>query len=88
MTFKYTASQLEKIEDIIKQINYQIRYEKGSFKSGYCILNDKRVIVVSKFFSTESKINALIEILDKLSFDSSLLSEESRSYYQELQKVS
>lgn len=42
---------------------YQIRYEKGNFKAGYCLLNASKIIVINKYFTLEGRINALVEIL-------------------------
>ena len=63
MSFKYTANTLKKLEQLFEEARYIIRYERGNFNSGYCILEDKRVVVINKFFSTEGRINALMEIL-------------------------
>ena len=60
MAFRYNATTLTLLESIMKENKYVVRYEKGSFQSGYCILEDKRVAVVNKFYDTESRINALI----------------------------
>jgi hypothetical protein len=61
-----------------------IRYEKGSFQSGYCILQDKKVVVVNKFYDTESRINALIEIFQQLELGSTDLDEKQLKIYQDL----
>jgi len=70
---KYTARYLKTLEDILKNNHYELRYEKGNFKSGFCILETKKVVVVNKFAGTESRINALVEIIrvlgDKLELD-------------------
>ena len=60
---KPTPRNLEKIEQVFKNNQYLIRYEKGQFNSGYCILKDKKVVVVNKFYDTEARINCLIDIL-------------------------
>ena len=70
---KITESLQNKIEDIFKQLTYRVRYERGNFKSGYCIIDHQNVIVINKFFSLESKENAMIEILRDISADFSLL---------------
>jgi hypothetical protein len=62
----YTKHTLQKIEDLFKELDYVIRYEKGNFQSGYCMVEHKRIIVVNRFFETESRINTLIDILDKI----------------------
>ncbi len=66
MAFRYNATTLTLLESIMKENKYVVRYEKGSFQSGYCILEDKRVAVVNKFYDTESRINALIEIMHQV----------------------
>lgn len=48
--------------------DYKVRYEKGNFKSGYCILETKKVVVINKFTPLESRINSLTEIINNLGF--------------------
>jgi hypothetical protein len=64
---KYTQAYLKKLEDLLKEGKYDVRYERGNFKSGYCILEDKRVVVINKFSTLESRIQALVEIIQGLS---------------------
>ncbi len=76
MELKFTPQNLQKIESIFKSNEYVIRYEKGHFNSGYCVLKDKKVIVVNKFYNTESRINCLIDILQDTAIDTSMLGDE------------
>lgn len=69
---KYTQPFLQKLEDILGENEYHIRNERGNFKSGYCILQDKKVVVVNKFATIESRINTLVEILKELNNRSQL----------------
>ena len=84
MSFKYNTATLTNLESIFKENNYVIRYEKGRFQSGYCILQDKRVDVVNKFFETEARINALIDILSQVEIDAGLLDEKQLKLYEQL----
>jgi len=84
MTIKYTNHFLHKLEDIMSETDYILRYEKGNFQSGYCILNDSKVAVVNKFFALEGKVNSLIEIIRSIKIDSSKLSENNRKLYSEI----
>ena len=84
MSFKYNQATLTILESIFKENHYVIRYEKGRFQSGYCILEDKRVVVVNKFFETEARINALIDILQQIQVDPSLLDEKQLKLYEQL----
>lgn len=74
---KYNATTLTKIEKLITEANYIIRNERGNFMSGYCILEQKRVLVLNKFLSTEGKINTLLEIIPQLHLEQQILSADS-----------
>ncbi|NJL13037.1 MAG: hypothetical protein HC913_08605 [Microscillaceae bacterium] len=57
------ASTLRHLENIFSQSGYAIRYEKGNFRSGYCLLKNEPVVVINKYYPLEGKIGSLIEIL-------------------------
>ena len=46
---KYNQGTLDKLEAIAEEAGYVIRYERGTFQSGYCILELKKVVVLNKF---------------------------------------
>jgi hypothetical protein len=69
MTIKYTKHFLDKLENLFASSEYILRYEKGNFKSGYCVLKENKVVIVNKYFPLEGKINALIDILNELNFN-------------------
>lgn len=81
---KYTNQFLTKLEDLIAESDYILRYEKGNFKSGYCLLKEQKIMIINKFFTTEGKINALLDILKNLELDVSRFSEKSLKLYEEL----
>ena len=81
---KYTQNSLNKLETIPEQCGYVLRYERGTFQSGYCILDNKKVVVLNKFLQTEGRINALLEIIPQLDIDPALLDESSRKLYAEV----
>ena len=83
---KYTRNNLKKIEEVFDELEYTIRYERGNFQSGYCIVDDKKVVVINKFYDVESRINCLIEILDQLEFDENQLSDNSQKVLSGLKK--
>jgi hypothetical protein len=81
---KYTQHYLTRIEDLLAESDYTLRYEKGNFRSGYCILKEARIIVVNKFYTTEGKINTLLDILKQVRLDSSRFSEKNMKLFEEL----
>lgn len=84
---KYTTGFLTKLEDIIAESDYVLRYEKGNFKSGYCVLKDQKIMIINKFYTTEGKINALLDILRTVTLDTSKFSEKSQKLYEELSQL-
>src|SRR5579871_4322999 len=81
---KFTQSYLDKLEELFRQADYAIRYEKGNFKSGFCLLENSRVIVVNKFSTVENRIGFLIEALQQLPFDESLFDDKAKKLFHEL----
>jgi hypothetical protein len=63
---KYTPATLKKLEETLKEYAYEVRYEKGNFRSGYCVLEARKVVMINKFSTLESRIQALIEIIQQL----------------------
>lgn len=81
---KYTNQFLVKLEDLIAESDYFLRYEKGSFKSGYCLLREQKIMIVNKYFATEGKINVILEILKNVALDTHRFSEKNLKLYEEL----
>ena len=81
---KYTQSTLDKLEKIVEEAGYVIRYERGTFQSGYCILEQKKVVVLNKFLQTEGRINTLVDLIPQLDIQAKLLSEESNKLFMEI----
>lgn len=69
MVIKYTKHFLDKLENLFAASEYILRYEKGNFKSGYCVLKETKIVIINKYFPIEGKINALIDIINELNLD-------------------
>lgn len=80
---KYNQSFLDKLEAILDESGYVYRYERGNFQSGYCILEQRKVVVLNKFLGTEGRINTLIELLPILNIHAEQLSDASKKIYLE-----
>lgn len=81
---KYTQTTLDRLEAIPEQAGYVLRYERGTFQSGYCILEEKKVVVLNKFLQTEGRINTLVDLIPQLDIDVSLLQEETAKLLAEI----
>jgi hypothetical protein len=86
MDIKFSKHFLNKLEDVFSESDYILRYEKGSFKSGYCVIRDTKVVVVNKFYSLEGKINCLIDILKSIELNSEKLNPKNLKLYNEIKQ--
>jgi galactitol-specific phosphotransferase system IIB component len=82
----FTQSSLTKLEEFFKEQGYKVRYEKGSFRTGACMLQTTKVVVVNKFSNLEIKIQSLWNILLDIEIDSEAISEKLLPIYEEVLK--
>lgn len=88
---KLNEHTLKKLEELFKQLQYKLRYEKGHFQSGYCLVKNQKVIVINKFFTTEARINCLLEIVHLTEIEEAqllTLEDSSRKLLDEILKES
>lgn len=88
MQIKYTPHYLRKLEELLSQSDYVLRYEKGNFKSGYCILHDTCLVIVNKYYTLEGKISCLLEIIRQLDVDPEKLNPKQQKLLAELLEIS
>ena len=81
---KYTQTTLDKLEAVVDEAGYVLRYERGTFQSGYCILEQKKVVVLNKFLQLEGRINTMIDLIPQLDINPELLSEESKKVFKDI----
>ena len=81
---KYTQTTLEKIEKVLDEMEYVIRYERGTFQSGYCILEQRKVVVLNKFLQLEGRINTLVDIIPQLKVNPDFLTPETRKTFEDV----
>ncbi len=85
---KYTQTTLDKLGNILGESEYVVRYERGTFQSGWCLLEDRRIVVLNKFLSVEGRINTLMDLIPQLSINFDKLTHESQKLYDEIIKKS
>jgi hypothetical protein len=81
---KINQPTLNKIEAILEEAGYVLRYERGNFQSGYCILQQRKVVVLNKFLTLEGRINTLTDLMPQLEITFDALTHESQKLYEEL----
>jgi len=83
MPIRYNQATLNRIEKIVEDAGYVIRYERGNFQSGYCILESRKVVVLNKFLQLEGRINTLIELIPTFGINPDTLTPDNRRIYEE-----
>ena len=70
----FTKHNLKKLESVLEELEFTVRYEKGNFNSGFCVVENSKVIVINKFFDTKARILTIIDILNNRDVDTEKLS--------------
>lgn len=83
---KYTQTTLNKLEDILGESSYVVRYERGTFQSGWCLLEARKIVVLNKFLNIEGRINILLEIIPQLNINFDKITHESQKLYEAVVK--
>ncbi|MCB0600643.1 MAG: hypothetical protein KDC28_05425 [Saprospiraceae bacterium] len=83
----YTKRTLEKLEHVYKELDYTVRYEKGNFQSGYCLVEHQKVVVVNKFFEVDGRVQVLLDLLSTIGFNPEQFSEEGKKYWASLRPL-
>jgi len=81
---KFTQTTLDKIERVLDETGYIVRYERGNFQSGYCILEERKVVVLNKFLQLEGRISTLIDIVPQLAILPESLTPDTRRIYNDI----
>ncbi len=84
---KYTPAFQSKLEALLKEAGYTIRFEKGNFRSGQCVLLDSQVLVINKFGSVENKVQFLVELIRNEEIDADKLSDPNKGLLSELRQT-
>ena len=81
---KFTQTSFEKLQELVTLAGYTVRHEKGNFKSGSCIIEAGKLIVLNKFAPIETRMTFLISALQKFNIDESLLDERRLSFLKDV----
>ncbi len=69
MFFMKPDALFEGLKELARQIGVNVRSETGKFTGGYCVLHNKRLIVINKRMPTESKVAVLAKSIAQFPLD-------------------
>jgi hypothetical protein len=78
---------IQDLKNLASQMGAEVRFEKGDFKGGYCILKDSKVIVVNKTANLQRKVMILSMALKELGIDKIYLTPKLREIIDEMAEV-
>ena len=87
MNLSITTHSLDKLELLLKALDYRVRYEKGNFKTGACVLENSRVVVVNKFANLESKIQGLADLIATIEVQDQFLDDKQKQLLNQLKQT-
>ena len=60
---------IQELIELINQTGYEVRIEKGSFKGGFCLVRESKVLLINKNLEQDKKINFLLKNLSEIGTD-------------------
>ncbi|MGH2575475.1 MAG: hypothetical protein ACRDFC_07230 [Ignavibacteria bacterium] len=60
---------LTQLEEVVQRVGYTIRYEKGNFEGGYCLVKESRLFVINSRNEIEKKISIISKNLKQIGID-------------------
>lgn len=84
----YTQNSLNKLESLLYALGFKIRYERGSFRSGTCILQQENILVVNRFSDIEVKVKSMLQVIQNFELPENIeLDEKQRKFYYSLNQM-
>jgi hypothetical protein len=75
---------IQELKALAVQLGAEVRFEKGNFKGGYCILKESKVIVINKMANLQRKAMILSMALKELGIDEVFLTPRLRELISEM----
>ncbi len=71
------------LEELAHQLNIDIRYEKGDFEGGYCILKEQKVVVINKRLLDSRKATTLAVALADYGIETKFIKPKLREFIED-----
>lgn len=75
---------IQELRTIASQLGAAVRFEKGDFSGGYCLLKDDKVIVINKNANLQKKAMILSAALKELGVDDIYVNPKLRELIEEM----
>ncbi len=75
--------RIAELEEIARQLGVTIRYEKGDFEGGFCILKDQKIILINRKLVPNRKASVLAVALAELGLDAIFIKPAVREFIED-----
>lgn len=77
-------SILQDLKQLAQEMGAKVRFERGDFKGGYCILREDKTIVINKLSTLQKKIMILTAALKDLGIKEHYIQPRIREIIEEI----
>ncbi len=78
---------IQDLKALAAQLGAEVRFEKGDFKGGYCLLKENKIIVINKMANLQRKVMILCMALKDLGIDQIYLTPRVREIIDEMSET-
>ena len=75
---------MQDLKALASQLGAEVRFEKGDFRGGYCLLKENKVVVINKMANLQRKVMILCLALKELGIDQIYLTPRMREIIDEM----
>jgi len=74
---------LRELEELAEKCGISVRFEKGDFDGGYCVLKEERIIVINKRLAPAKRTSILAQALAEVGIEEIYLKPAVREFIED-----
>jgi hypothetical protein len=74
---------IQELQEVATQLGVTIRYERGDFEGGYCILRDQKILLVNRRLFPAKKASVLAMAMHEIGLEDMYLKPAVREYIED-----
>jgi hypothetical protein len=74
---------IQELQEVAAQLGVTIRYERGDFEGGYCILREQKILLVNRRLFPAKKASVLAMAMHEIGLDDMYLKPAVREYIED-----
>ncbi len=74
---------ITELESLAGQLGIRIRYEKGDFEGGYCVLKSEKLLVINKKIPSSKRLSVLARGISEIGLDNAYVKPAVRAFIED-----